>query len=198
MDPLTLLVDSPGITFLGDGEWQTPKHGPQGRRRWRQGPLGYGYGDFGPPGSRVPPQQRRRQPIRQENNPPGLFFLSSSSPELLGQIPEDQQTGTVSADGADDTRRRHAAISDRQAVPIVPIRKNGRPWKEDCPAARFRNETLRATKHYVRACLGRTGPDTTPEAAWRRRGDAPRHSASASPHGTLIAEPPRSTSASHS
>ena len=32
-----------------------------------------------------------------------------------------------------------------------PIRKNGRPWKEDCPAAKARNETLRATKHYGRA-----------------------------------------------
>lgn len=34
---------------------------------------------------------------------------------------------------------------------IIPIRKNGRPWKEDCPASRVRNETLRATRHYGRA-----------------------------------------------
>ena len=25
-----------GIKFLGDGEWQTRKHGPQGRRQWRK------------------------------------------------------------------------------------------------------------------------------------------------------------------
>ena len=37
------------------------------------------------------------------------------------------------------------------ATPIIPIRKNGRPWKEDCPAASARNETLRATRHYGRA-----------------------------------------------
>jgi hypothetical protein len=30
--PLSLLVDSPGIKFLGDGEWQARKHGVQGRR----------------------------------------------------------------------------------------------------------------------------------------------------------------------
>jgi len=35
-------------------------------------------------------------------------------------------------------------------MPSLPIRKNGRPWKEDCPAACARNETLRATRHYGR------------------------------------------------
>ena len=50
-----------------------------------------------------------------------------------------------------DTRRCHSAIIDRQATPIIPIRKNGCPWKEDCPAAKARNETLRATKNYGRA-----------------------------------------------
>lgn len=31
--PLNLLVDSTGIKFLGDGEWQARKHGVQGRRQ---------------------------------------------------------------------------------------------------------------------------------------------------------------------
>ncbi len=48
-------------------------------------------------------------------------------------------------------RSRQAAIMARQATPIIPIRKNGRLWKEDCPAATARNETLRATLHYGRA-----------------------------------------------
>ena len=34
--PLNLLVDSTGIKFLGDGERQARKHGPQGRRQWRK------------------------------------------------------------------------------------------------------------------------------------------------------------------
>ena len=57
----------------------------------------------------------------------------------------------VTADGAYDTRRCHTAIIDRQATAIIPILKNGRPWKEDCLAALARNETLRATRHYGRA-----------------------------------------------
>ena len=71
--------------------------------------------------------------------------------QIPGQIPEDEKIGTVTADGAYDTRYCHTAIIDRQATAIIPIRKNGRPWKEDCPAACARNETLRATRHYGRA-----------------------------------------------
>ena len=72
-------------------------------------------------------------------------------PDLLGQVPVEDEIGTVTADGAYDTRRCHAAIVQRGAVPIIPIRWNGRPWKEDGPAAVARNETLRATRHYGRA-----------------------------------------------
>ncbi|SNT29806.1 Transposase DDE domain-containing protein [Antarctobacter heliothermus] len=61
------------------------------------------------------------------------------------------QMSTVTADGAYDTRRCHRAIIARDVIPIIPIRKNGRHWKEDCPAARARNDTLRATRHYGRA-----------------------------------------------
>jgi hypothetical protein len=88
-------------------------------------------------------------------------------PDLLGQIPADEQIGTVIADGACDTRRCHTAIIERQGTPIIPIRKNGRPWKEDCPAALGmvlgpmadnaspRNETRRATRHHGRALMVR-------------------------------------------
>ena len=72
-------------------------------------------------------------------------------PELLDQITEGEEIGTVTADGAYNTRRCHSAIINRQATVIIPIRKNGRAWKEDCPAATARNETLRATRHYGRA-----------------------------------------------
>lgn len=54
-------------------------------------------------------------------------------------------------DGAYDTRRCHTAILDRAAAAVIPIRKNGRLWKEDCPAATARNEVLRATRHLGRA-----------------------------------------------
>ena len=33
---LNLLIDSTGIKFRGDGEWQARKHGPSRRRQWRK------------------------------------------------------------------------------------------------------------------------------------------------------------------
>ena len=134
--PLNLLVDSTGIKFLGDGEWQVRKHGAQGRRQWRKVHLA---------------MDTATSDIRAVEFTPSRDGDSPILPELLGQIPEDEQIGTVTADGAYDTRRCHAAIVDRQATPIIPIRRNGRAWKEDGPAAKARNETLRATKHYGRA-----------------------------------------------
>ena len=89
--------------------------------------------------------------IRAVEFTPGSYGVSPVLPELLGQIPEGEEIGTVTADGAYDTRRCHTAIINRQATAIIPIRKNGRPWEEDCPAAIARNETLRATRHYGRA-----------------------------------------------
>ena len=124
-----------GITFLGDGEWQASKHGVQGRRQWRKVHLAL---------------DTATSDVR------AVEFASSSDgdspvlPDLLDQIPEGEGIGTVTADGACDTRRCHTAIIDREATAIIPIRKNGRPWKEDCPAAIARNETLRATRHYGR------------------------------------------------
>ena len=49
------------------------------------------------------------------------------------------------------TRRCQTAILARDAIPVFPIRKNGRPGKDDCPAARARTKTLRATRYVARA-----------------------------------------------
>jgi hypothetical protein len=114
-----------------------------GPQAWRsglspmaQGASGHGHGHFGHPCRGIHPRPRRRQP--------GLAGVARPDPR--GRV-----IGTVTADGAYDTRRCHTAIIDSQATPIIPIRKNGRPWKEDCPAAIARNDTLRATRHYGRA-----------------------------------------------
>ena len=37
---LNLLVDSPGIKFLGEGKWKRKKHGAEYRRQWRKVHLG--------------------------------------------------------------------------------------------------------------------------------------------------------------
>jgi hypothetical protein len=56
-------------------------------------------------------------------------------PELLDQIPPEQQIASVTADGAFDTRKCHEAIAARGAAAIIPPRKNAKPWKPDTAGA---------------------------------------------------------------
>ena len=76
-------------------------------------------------------------------------------PELLDQIPPEQEIATVRADGAFDTCKCHEAITARGAAAIIPPRKNAKPWKPDTAGAIARNEILRTPKR-----VGRT--------IWRR------------------------------
>ncbi|MGL4290884.1 MAG: IS5 family transposase [Phreatobacter sp.] len=139
--PLNLLVDSTGIKFLGDGEWQARKHGPSRRRQWRKVHLA---------------MDTATSDIRAVEFTTSRDGDSPVLPELLDQKPEGEEIGTVTGDGAYDTRRCHTAIIDREAAAIIPIRKNGRPWKEDCPAAVARNDILHNVK-------------TEGRAGWKRR-----------------------------
>jgi hypothetical protein len=72
-------------------------------------------------------------------------------PELLSQIPSDQEIASVTADGAYDTRKCHDAIADRGACAVIPPRKNAKPWKSITAGAVARNEALRASKYLGRA-----------------------------------------------
>jgi len=134
--PLNLLVDSTGIKFLGDGEWLAKKHGTHRRRQYRKVHLA---------------MDTATGDIRAVEFTPGHEGDSPVLPDLLGQIPPGEDIGTVTGDGAYDTRRCHTAILDRGGTAIIPIRKNGRLWKEGCAAARARNDILRATRHLGRA-----------------------------------------------
>ncbi len=84
-------------------------------------------------------------------------------PELLDQIPPDQEIASVTApshglpanrcwatDGAFDTRKCHDAIAARGAAAIIPPRKNAKPWKPDSAGAIARNEALRTSRRFAR------------------------------------------------
>jgi transposase len=72
-------------------------------------------------------------------------------PDFPGQIPPEQEIGSVTADGAYDTRKCHDAIADRGAHAVIPPSKNARPWKPATAGAIARNEALRASKYLGRA-----------------------------------------------
>ena len=89
-------------------------------------------------------------------------------PDLPGQKLDDEEIGTVTADGACDTRRCHKAITDRQATPIIPIRTNGGCGR--ATALRHAPETRPcAPPDTTERRSGNAGPDTTPAAGSRLR-----------------------------
>lgn len=72
-------------------------------------------------------------------------------PDLLNQIPSDQELGSVTAEGAYDTRKCHDAIAARAAHVVIPPRKNATLWKPNTHGARARNEAVRSSKYLGRA-----------------------------------------------
>lgn len=133
---LHLLVDSTGIKMMGEGEWKTRKHGASYRRQWRKVHLG------------IDAETMDIRAIEVTTNSVGD---APTLPDLLEQIPGDENILSVGGDGAYDTKGCHAAIAGRGAEPIIPVRRNGRPWTKADPGVDARNEVLRTIKR-----LGRT------------------------------------------
>ncbi len=119
-----------------EGEWHRRKHGGSKRRVWRKIHLGI---------------DEETLEIRAVEVTSGNVGDAPMLPELLAQIPADEEIATVAADGACDRRACHDAIAARSAAAVMPPRRNARPWKPDTAGARARNESLRASKHFGRA-----------------------------------------------
>ena len=151
--PLTLLVDSTCIKFLGDGEWHARKHGPLRRRQWRKVHLA---------------MDAATSDIRAVEFTSSKEGDSPTLPALLAQIPDGEQIGSVTADGAYDTRRCHAAILGHGATATIAIRKTGgfggttaRPRSRETPSsAMFAKKAVRA---------GNDATAIIPEAGQRQR-----------------------------
>ena len=138
--PLNLLIDSTGIKAEGEGEWNARKHGGSKRRIWRKIHI----------------------EIDEETLEVRAIEVTGSNigdapvlPDLLNQIPPNQDIGSVTADGAYDTRKCHEAIAARGAYAVIPPRKNAKPWKPTSDGAIARNDAVNAQRF-----LGRT--------VWRR------------------------------
>ena len=134
--PLNLLIDSTGIKAEGEGEWNARKHGGSKRRIWRKIHIGI---------------DEETLEVRAVEVTGSNIGDAPILPELLDQIAAHEQIGSVTADGAYDTRKCHEAIAARGAAAVIPPRKNAKPWKPTSPGAIARNEALRASKYLGRA-----------------------------------------------
>ncbi|UWS78246.1 IS5 family transposase [Phaeobacter sp. G2] len=134
--PLNLLIDSTGIKAEGEGEWNARKHGGPKRRIWRKIHIGIG---------------EETLEVRAVEVTTSNIGDAPMLPELLNQIPPDQVLGSVTADGAYDTRRCHDVIAARGAHAVIPPRKNAKPWKPTSAGAIARNEAVNASRYLGRA-----------------------------------------------
>jgi len=114
---------------------RTRKHGGTKRRVWRKIDIGI---------------DEQTLEIRAAEFTTGDVGDAPMLPELLDQIPPDQEIASVTADGAFDTRKCHDAIAARGAAAIIPPRRNAKPWKPDTAGAIARNDALRASRRFGR------------------------------------------------
>ena len=105
---LHLLIDSTGIKAEGEGEWSTRKRGGSKRRLWRKIHIGI---------------DEQTLEIRAIEATSSCIGDAPVLPDLLNQIPPDEEIGSVTADGAYDTRKCHDAIAARNAHAVIPARK---------------------------------------------------------------------------
>ena len=139
------------------GRWRMadPQARATGPTPVAQGASGHGPGHIRHPCRGIHPRPRRRQPRAAGPAGPdrgGRADRHGHRRWRLGLRPFGAETVHWTVSGTPlTTHRCHKAITDRQGTAIIPIRRNGRLWKEDCPAARARNDTLRATRYYGRA-----------------------------------------------
>ena len=171
-----------GIKVEGEGEWHARKHGGPKRRVWRKIHIRCPAGEW---------HIRREGGIDEETLEVRAVEVTSSDigdapmlPELLPQIPADQDIASVTADGAYDTRKCHDAIAERGAAAIIPPRKNAKPWKTvTAGAGRARRgpESIEIPRPRALATMERIPPPKP-----RRNQDALCETAGSAPHGARL------------
>ena len=121
--PLNLLIDSTGIKAEGEGEWNARKHGGPKRRIWRKIHIGI---------------DEETLEVRAVEVTTSNVGDAPMLPELLEQIPPDQVIGSITADGAYDTRKCHDALQpvaqERQAVETLQRRRQSPQRGSQCIA----------------------------------------------------------------
>ena len=107
-------VDSTGIKVEGEGEWHAREQGGPKLRVWRKIHLGIDEETLEIRAVEITVSQIGDAPIL---------------PDLVDQIPQDQEIGSVTANGAYDTRKCLDAIADHGVRAVIPLRKNAKPGK---------------------------------------------------------------------
>ena len=131
-----LIVDSTGLSIVGEGEWAAAKHGGRGKRGWKKLHLGVDR-------SGVIVAQALTEPTADD---------ATTGMSLIEQA--DGQLARVTADAAYDTIAFYDAAWARRATVVVPPARTASLSRRG-PRSRVRDSTIKRVK--VLAARGRRG-----------------------------------------
>ena len=125
--PLHLIVDSTGLSIVGEGEWAAVKHGKRGKRAWKKLHLGV---------------DRAGVIVAQAVTEPTVDDATTGT-GLVENV--DGEVASVTADAAYDTLAFYNAAATRGAAVVVP------PAKTACvsrrgPRSRVRDRTIKRVR----------------------------------------------------
>ncbi len=125
--PLHLIVDSTGLSVVGEGEWAAAKHGRRGQRGWKKLHLGVDR-------SGVIVAQALTEPTADDATT-GLGLVEQVDGDVL----------SVTADAADDTIAFYDAAGARGATVVVPPAKTASVSRRG-PRSSVRDRTIKRVK----------------------------------------------------
>lgn len=135
-EPLHLVIDSSGLKVFGEGEWKVKIHGKSKRRAWRKIHLGV---------------NALTGEIEAEELTEAFAKDAKSVAPLLKQI--DEPIDCAALDSAYDWHSVHALFTEREAVALIPPRKNAKITKHrNCTGPPLqRDEIIRAIRKTSRS-----------------------------------------------
>ena len=130
-DGIHLIVDSTGLSIVGEGEWAAAKHGGRGPRGWKKLQLGVD-------GSGV---------IVAQALTGGHVGDTTTAIGLIAAV--DGEIARVTADAAYDTLAIYEAAEARRAAVVIPPMRTATVSRQH-PRSRVRDQTIRAVREVGR------------------------------------------------
>ena len=135
--PLHLILDSTGLSIVGEGEWATAKHGGRGARGWKKLHLGVD----------------RSGVIVAQALTEATVDDAAVGIDLIGAVPGD--VVSVTGDGAYDTVGFYEAARARHAVVVVPPARTAKVSRSR-PRSSARDRTIAAVEALGRRAWKKT------------------------------------------
>lgn len=151
--PLNLLIDSNGIKAEGEGEWNARKYGGPKRRIWRKIHIGI---------------DEQTLEVRAVEITGSNICDAPMLPELLNQIPTNQNVGSVTAGEAYDTAGAMTRLPQVAHMQSSHPAKTPSPENPQAPALSPEKRRCVPPGIWTRRC-GDVGADTTVRAVSRPR-----------------------------